>query len=290
MRLTPLTLGRQALLAAAAAACATGLARPVLALSLAERLSSHSAKALSKPLFNFAAGEAAYPEWLLGTWRASLTFDGYELPAKDLLTRDEVFAEPTVPGLQKCSVALIPDVGKEGVQFEMRWVRASDGAVREDRAANLGSAIAGGLGYGAVERVEYKLEPMLPNPFGINPNRLSIVFVPGRTLNAERIELFANAREWEAPAPDLFVSSEYLRQVTFSSSKTGVPRQVSGEYAHYFTFRRVADGQVEASVLTAAYTEPLQQERLFIKAPTRPILIYSHRLTLERVGEAAALS
>jgi hypothetical protein len=168
------------------------------------------------------------PPRLLGTWRATLSFDGYELPAKDLLSREEIFAEPTVPGLQKCSVALIPDVGKEGVHFEMRWVRGKDGAVREDRAANLRSAIAGGLGYDAIERVEYKADPMLPNPFGINPNRLSLVFVPGRTLNAERVEIFANARDWEAAAPDVFLESEYVRQVTFSSSRTGVPRQVWG--------------------------------------------------------------
>jgi hypothetical protein len=108
----------------------------------------------------------------------------------------------------------------------MRWVRGKDGAVREDRAANLRSAIAGGLGYNAVERVDYKMDPMLPNPFGVNPNRLSLIFVPGRPLNAERIEIFASAREWEAPSPDVFLESEYVRQVTFSSSRTGVPRQV----------------------------------------------------------------
>jgi hypothetical protein len=58
--------------------------------------------------------------------------------------------------------------------------------------------------------------------------------------------------------------------------------QVNGEYAHFFTFRRIGDGKVEGNILTAAYTEPLQQERLFIKSPTRPILVYSHRLSLER--------
>lgn len=189
---------------------------PALHLRLRSTLPPHSAHSDPTPT----------PPRLLGTWRATLSFDGYELPAKDLLSREEIFAEPTVPGLQKCSVALIPDVGKEGVQFQMRWVREKGGAVREDRATNLRSAIAGGLGYDAIERVEYKADPMLPNPFGVNPNRLSLIFVPGRTLNAERIEIFANAREWEAPSPDMFLESEYVRQVTFSSSRTGVPRQV----------------------------------------------------------------
>ena len=31
---------------------------------------------------------------------------------------------------------------------------------------------------------------MLPNPFGVNPNRLKLVFASGLTNNAERIELF----------------------------------------------------------------------------------------------------
>lgn len=221
--------------------------------------------------------------WLEGSWRTSLAFEGYELPAKDIISRDELFAEPNVPGFQKCSIALLPDVGKEGVDFEMRFARDSAGIVREERAANLRAAIRGGLGYDAVERVEYKADPMIPNPFGINPNRLSLVFARGLTLNAERIELFANSRETEQPSPDLFVSSEYLRQVTFSASKTKVPRQVSGEYCHFFTWRRISDAEVRVNLLTAVYSEPLQLERFFVRSATRPILIYSHRLRLVRM-------
>ena len=37
-------------------------------------------------------------------------------------------------------------------------------------------------------------------------------------LQAERIELFANSRETEQPAPELFVASEYLRQVAFATA------------------------------------------------------------------------
>ena len=99
----------------------------------------------------------------------------------------------------------------------MRWSRDAGGVVREDRAANLAAAIDGGLGYAAIERVEYKPDAMIPNPFGVNPNRLSVVFRPDRTRNAARIELFANAREADSPSDSLFVTSEYLRQVTFSA-------------------------------------------------------------------------
>ena len=50
-------------------------------------------------------GEAQYPSWLEGEWSASLQFAGYELPAKDLISRDALFAEADVPGFKKCSIA-----------------------------------------------------------------------------------------------------------------------------------------------------------------------------------------
>lgn len=61
-------------------------------------------------------------------------------------------------------------------------------------------------------------------------------------------------------------------------------RQVSGEYCHFTTYKRLSDTEVAANILTAVYTEPVQLERFFIKAPTRPILIYSHLLRLQRAS------
>ena len=141
-------LGRQALLAATAASLAGTSSRPAYSAStsLADRLASRDPKQLAKPFFNVAPAEATYPEWLDGEWKASLSFDGYELPAKDLIPREQLFAEPNVPGFQKCSIAFLPDVGKEGVTFPMRWARDASGKVREDRAFNLREAIRGGLG------------------------------------------------------------------------------------------------------------------------------------------------
>ena len=53
------------------------------------------------------------------------------------------------------------------------------------------------------ERVDYKDDPN--NRFGLgsnagNPNRLKLVFAPGLTTNADRIEIFCNARESAAVA------------------------------------------------------------------------------------------
>ena len=91
-----------------------------------------------------------------------------------------------------------------------------------------------------------------------SPNRCSVVFKEAATRNAERIELFTNSREGEEvlavfdTAYDaryllklllislsaqvngeggqrLFLTSEYIRQVTFSPGPlggSGVPRQV----------------------------------------------------------------
>lgn len=129
---------------------------PAVAISsLSDRLAQRDPRSLAKTVFSSVPAEARFPSWLDGEWQASLSFDGYELPAKDTLPRNDLFAEPTVPGFQKCSIALIPDVGKEGVTFPMRWFRDGSGAVREDRAANLRAAVRGGLGYDAIVRKDF---------------------------------------------------------------------------------------------------------------------------------------
>jgi len=231
--------------------------------------------------------ELAYPDWLAGEWQASLQFAGYELPAKDAITREALFNEPDVPGFKKASIAFLPDVGKEGVKFRLQWLKDSSGVVREDRVNNFRSAVRGGLGYDAIERVDYKEDPN--NRFGLgsntgNPNRVKLVFAPGLTTNAERIELFINEHEAEQPSPDLFYSSETLRQVTFSA---GQSRQVAGEYAHFISYRRVSPNQVDAIIVTACYADPLQLERFFVKVGSRPIIVFSHGMRLRRLEEGS---
>ena len=103
---------------------------------------------------------------------------------------------------------------------------------------------------------------------------------PGLTVNAERVELFLNSRETEEPSPELFYLSESVRQVTFSA---GQRRQVVGEYAHFWSFRRVSETRVDAVVVTAVYADPLQLERLFVKVGgSRPLVVFSHGLSMTR--------
>ena len=273
---------RRHLLAAALATAPSLLPpQPALAASLKSRLDSHDAAQLSKPYALSIPTELAYPPWLEGDWSALSTFAGYELPAKDKIERAELFAEPNVPGFAKTSIAFFPDVGRENVKFRLRWTRDDDGAVREDRAANYAAAMRGGLGYDALERVEYKTDAKNPTGFGSNtgnPNRIKLVFAPGLTQNAERIELFLNTRESEAPSPDLFYTAEEMRQVTFSRSGS-----VNGEYAHFASYRRLPSGNVDMTVLTAVYSDPLQLERFVVKVgPNRPLILFSHQLALTR--------
>ena len=65
---------------------------------------------LTLTLTGAAPPETAYPAWMQGEWKARLSFAGYELPAKDKIPRDQLFAEADVPGFKKCSIALLPDV------------------------------------------------------------------------------------------------------------------------------------------------------------------------------------
>ena len=262
---------------------------PSVPASIKERLDSQDTRLLLKPVNQGLAvpAEAAYPTWLEGEWRVTQTFAGYELPSKDVIPRDALFREADVPGFKKCSIALLPDVGKEGVTMTLRWAQDETGIVREDRAANLRSAIRGGLGYDAVERVEYKEDR--GNPLGLlgsnagNQNRLKLLFAPGLTTNADRIELFVNARETERPVgrDDLFYTTEAIRQVTFSGTSS---RQVNGEYCHFHSYRLVSPNRVDAVVVTAVYADPLQLERFFVQVGgVKPIVVFSHRLQMEKV-------
>uniref|UniRef100_A0A7S4EWY0 DUF6816 domain-containing protein n=1 Tax=Chrysotila carterae TaxID=13221 RepID=A0A7S4EWY0_CHRCT len=246
-------LVKQFLFSAASASWAFCSPSPAMAVGLTERLAARDSSKLIKPILNMPPGRTLYPEWLNGEWRASIAFDGYELPPCGI-SREELFSQPTIPGFQKLSVASIPDVGSSW-SCRLRYVKPdpTQKAVFEDRAYNLRSITNGCLGYDAIDRVEYEPTSLEYNK---GPNRISLVFKQGRTPNAERIELFANSREWETLAgADIFVCSESIRQVTFGASKVaGVARQVSTEYAHYFTFRRFNDQEVPAFFVCLART------------------------------------
>ena len=276
------SLSRQALLMLAATVSFTPFgslaAQPIQPpTSIKERLDSQNPSFLVKPRNSglSAPAEARYPDWLEGEWSVEQTFAGYEMPVKDIIPRDTLMAEADVPGFKKLSIAFLPDVGKEGVRFTMRWVRDADGFVREDRAANMNSAIRGGLGYDAIDYIDYKTDRGNPGLLGSNagnPNRLKLVFAPGLTKNADRIEIFVNARETEAPREDLFYTTEALKQVTFSPQ-----RSINGEYGHFISYRRVSPTQVDVVMITASYSEPLQLERFFQRVGgNQPLILFSH--------------
>ena len=48
------------------------------------------------------------------------------------------------------------------------------------------------------------------------------------------------------------------------------------------TPRRHGAVSVQANLLTAVYADPLQLERFFVKVPSLPLIIFAHRLKLER--------
>ena len=291
MRL-PFVSRQQAILTTALASIAS-IRPPAFAASnsIKERLDARNSQLLTKPQNQgfSTPPEAEFPEWLEGDWLTTQSFAGYELPAKDVISREVLFGKDgdDVPGFKKCSIALLPDVGKEGVRMTLRWIKDDNGKVRERRAANLNSAIRGGLGYDAIERIDYLEDQGNTMGFGSNrgnPNRLKLIFAPGLTVNANRIELFVNARETERPADDLFYTSEAFRQVTFSGTTS---RQTNGEYAHFHSYRRVSPTQVDAVIVTAVYADPLQLEKFFVKAGgNRPLVVFSHGLRLIKKGAA----
>ena len=185
---------------------------PALASSalLSERLER---KDLSKPVFNKARpGPQRYPDWLEGTWRCTATFAGFEFPSKTM-SKSALIKEPTIPGFQKLSLVYVPDVGTSDVSYDVRFAKFEGiEGVLEDRAFNLKSIVNSYLGKDAVESVEY--EPTR------DANRTTVNIRPGASPNAERIELFCNARESETRVADrTFFASEASRQVTLGYGK-----------------------------------------------------------------------
>ncbi len=138
-------------------------------------------------------------------------------------------------------------------------------------------------------------------------------FVPGATVNAERVELFVNARE-SATRPDgVFFALEALRQVTLGYTREfNVPRVAVTDYTHVWTFRLLDSAQggsgdgsaaaVRATLSTAGYVQPNEALRYtadaagggppqpqlggLLAAATEPVVLYSHTVDMRRVPAA----
>lgn len=239
-------------------------------------MAARDASQLRKPVFNVPPGELGFPAWFEGEWDCSMTFRGYEFPKLATVSRQDIVNDVAIAGFQKLSIAHVPDVGREKTEFVARWARRGPKVV-EDKAGNYAALINAVLGYQAVDDIVYD--------GAREPNRCSIVFAQGRTRNAERIELFANARASEAVSDTIFLTSEYSRQVTFSpSTLSTVARQAVTEYQSFWTHRLEGD-TIRSNLLTAAYLEP--QDPLFFKAVDQPVAVYSHDL-LFRPRQATA--
>jgi len=211
-----------------------------------------------------------------------MKFNGFLFPSKTI-PKDKLVANFGIPGFQKVSIAQVGDVGREITNYQMN-IDESTGL--QDRKVTLSSSINGHLGYEAVREIIYDPKE--------NPNRISVDFIPNETRNANRIELFCNARESElvsaessASGQTVFVCSEYIRQVTFGLSKEfGVAREVVGNYAHFWTWKGgdndggKNNNKVTGNLLTVAYLDP--QDPMFFDEPSKPVVVYSHDLVAKR--------
>ncbi|KAL7456212.1 hypothetical protein ACHAWC_008776 [Mediolabrus comicus] len=245
---------------------------------LANKLSQRDPSLLKNSVFNIPPSPQTYPEFLHGDWDVTMKFRGFLFPSTTI-PKEKIVSNVAIPGFQKLSIATIGDVGREVTTYQMSIDKVTK---LEDRKVSLSSSINGHLGYDAVRDVIYDPKD--------NPNRISIDFIRQRTRNANRIELFCNARESElVPAESsasdrtTFVCSEYIRQVTFGlSQEFGVARQVSGNYAHFWTWRGppASSSTVTGNLLTAAYLDA--QDPMFFEEPSRPVVVYSHDLLATR--------
>ena len=97
---------------------------------LAAKLSKRDASVLKNSVFNIPPSAQVYPKFMQGEWDVSLTFAGYLFPSKTI-PKDKLTANVNIPGFQKCSIAAIPDVGRELTTYRMS---IQEGTGLEDRA------------------------------------------------------------------------------------------------------------------------------------------------------------
>eukprot|EP00956_Cyclotella_meneghiniana_P019543 scaffold33556_cov59-Cyclotella_meneghiniana.AAC.2 len=188
-----------------------------------------------------------------------MKYRGFIFPSSNI-PKEKLIKNFDIPGFQKLSIAMVGDVGKEETTFKLSIDEARK---TENRKLSLQTSINGHLGYDAVREVIYDSKD--------NPNRISVDFVPQRTRNANRIELFCNARE-----------SELVSVPSKSDGEFGVARQISGNYAHFFTWRETENrDRITGNLLTAAYLDA--QDPMFFQEPSKPVCVYSHDLIGSRV-------
>ncbi|KAL3760842.1 hypothetical protein ACHAWU_007908 [Discostella pseudostelligera] len=259
---------------------------------LARRLSLRDPSQLKNSVFNIPPKAQVYPDFLRGQWDVTMKYRGFLFPSTSI-PKEKLVSDISIPGFQKLSIAQVADVGRELTTYQMSIDPVTG---FEDRSISLTTSINAHLGYDAVREILYNRKD--------NPNRISIDFIPNRTRNANRIELFCNARESElvvvpqAPTSSsasssssqtdtstIFVCSEHIRQVTFGlSQEFGVARQVVGNYAHFWTWKEDNNNQenniMTGNLLTAAYLDA--QDALFFEEPSKPVVVYSHDLVARK--------
>jgi hypothetical protein len=145
------------------------------------------------------------------------------------ISRQRVTQNVQIPGFPKCSIAaLLGDVGEE-VDYQMQ-IELDSGL--EDRVVTLENQINAHLGIRGRQGylVQSQTEPQ--SPVGRGLYRI--------TQNAERMELFFNARKSELVSETAaFVCSEYLRQVAFGKgSEVSIPREVDKLWPTMHAFGR----------------------------------------------------
>ena len=270
-------------------------------------------------------GAMKYPLFLLGEWEQKVSFSGYEFPSDEYIDRDTLERAATCPGFQKLSVAYLPDVGKTPApKYRSRFVHERPGEniddarrdVVEDRAFNLRNIFNAYIeDETAVESVDYD--------FSKNPNRATVTLRRGAANNAERVELFTNARESETSGKDgSFLCAETVRQVSLGYSVDyNSARVVNYDYEHVWRYQPMKDDKitplditkgdsmedirrcnfVRAQLYTIGYLQPDDAMRATARvnqagmapipslfdagtAAYAPAVIYAHDVFMERVG------
>jgi len=291
----PLATAAGVMTAATAAATAAGTV-PLAAIQPPPSLPVLSVADLdkqeyAKSPFNLPPGEAKYPTFLEGVWRADCRFvDAVFTPQIPL---KQLSSDVNVAGFRKYSVGFFPDLGSD-YTTNFQW-KLRNGYAVEDRVFNLVNTLRTVNG-ATVDDVEY--DPVQ------NPNRCSLRYTDSRSTG--KLELFTNYREQQPSlAPAAFparlfatyrpssqpVTAANVKSAcrTFESFRQSSVRAVTGQrasqiildYALEWCYFELDGGDVLATARILSYLQP--QDPLYFVRPEKPVGCFEYAVAMRRV-------
>uniref|UniRef100_A0A7S0GYT3 DUF6816 domain-containing protein n=1 Tax=Amorphochlora amoebiformis TaxID=1561963 RepID=A0A7S0GYT3_9EUKA len=112
-----------------------------------------------------------------------------------------------------------------------------------------------------------------------NPNVLSYMMREG-----DKVDVLVTKRGSENPTPEVFITSEVVRQTQTSMGEIGLTPVIK-QVKDQVKYRRVGSGQIQAIMISNVYLTPGDDVKLedFLKAGNKPVTTYRTRIIMTKL-------